>query len=81
MNRTLEFNGDPNQVTFEQMVENARAIMLGAASDAASALGEPVPVLVETKLPHGGLRIVVRWHDGEETNECIVRPMLKAGAN
>lgn len=79
--RRLELNGDPTEVTFEQMVEHARTIMRRAAQDAARILKEPVPELVETKLPHGGLRIVVRWPDGEETNECVVNPILQANAN
>lgn len=81
MKKRLELKGDPAQVTFEQIVEQARAMMRAAARDAARILNEPEPILVETPLPHGGLRIVVRWPDGEETNECVVQPLLQADAN
>lgn len=57
--------------TFDDALKLARQIMAAACSDAAKQLHcEPPTVREECTLT--GVRLVVVWPDGEETNECRV---------
>jgi len=58
--------------TFEDSVAFARELMLEGGKAAAKQLGIAPPTLREEKTLTG-IRLVVVWPDGEETNECVIQ--------
>lgn len=64
-----------NQVrleSFEDTVALAREIMTKAMNGAAKKLRTEPPTLREEKTMTG-IRLVVVWPDGAETNECVIQ--------
>lgn len=57
--------------TFEDSIVLAREIMMEGGKAAAKQLGIAPPTLREEKTLTG-LRLVVVWPDGAETNECVI---------
>lgn len=62
-----------NEKNFQKMVGVARKIMQDATSQTAFIMGDHPPLLIEKTLPDGSIRIVCRWADGSETNECVIQ--------
>lgn len=48
--------------------------MRNSGNAAAKTLKQAPPTVVETNEPDGTVRLVIRWPDGEETNECTLTP-------
>jgi hypothetical protein len=59
-------------LTFEEAVTFARLFLLGAGVNVARTLGIPPPSVREEKTLKG-VRLILVWHDGEETNECTIQ--------